>query len=159
MAMTKTEKLSQFVLLVIAISAVLVSVWQGRISQKQLELSQAHNRLTVKPYLDITQFTNSDSKILEVKISNEGYGPAIVKSFKLSYDGKSYSNWNSVLDPAGEGGNIRFLSNYSDGSLIASGKEDVLLRLQTDFRKNKGITIEIEYESIYQEKGTIEFTF
>ncbi|WP_139135223.1 hypothetical protein [Roseivirga sp. 4D4] len=158
MAMTKTEKLSQFVLVIIALCAVLVSVWQGRISQRQLEISQEHNRLTVKPYIDITRFTNSSDKTLEVKVSNQGYGPAIINSFELIYDGKAYSDWNSVLGEAGEGGNIRYLNNYSEGSLIASGKEQVLMRLETDFN-NKNITIKIEYKSIYNEEDSIEFTF
>lgn len=158
MAMTKSEKLSQLVLVIIAICAVLVSVWQGRISQKQLEISQEHNRLTVKPYIDITRFTNSDERTLEIKVSNQGYGPAIVKSFELVYDGNSYSNWNSVLDAAGEGDNIRFLNNYGEGSLIASGKEEVIMRLKTEFN-DKNITVKIEYKSIYNEEDSIEFTF
>ncbi len=158
MAMTKTEKLSQLVLVIIAICAVLVSVWQVRISQNQLKISQEHNRLTVKPYLDITRFTNGDQKTLEIKVSNHGYGPAIVNSFELVYNGKAYSNWNSVLNAAEEGSNIRYINNYGEGSLIASGKEEVLMRLQTAFDK-KNITLKIGYRSIYNEEDSIEFTF
>ena len=156
--MTRTEKITQFAVVLIAISAVVVSVWQGRISQKQLEIAQEHNRLTVKPYLNITRFTNSDTKTFEVKISNQGYGPAIIKKFELIYDGVSHGNWNSVLDAANENEGIRFLNNYGSGSIIASGKEEVLVRLRTTFDQ-KDITIKIAFESIYEEPDEIEFTF
>lgn len=156
--MSKTERLSHYGVLLIAITAVVVSVWQGRISQKQLELSMQHNKLTVKPYLDITRFTNSSEGTLEVKLANQGYGPAVVKSFELIYDDQAYGNWNAVLEAAGEEENINFLRNYGEGSVIAPGREDVLCRLKTSFIQ-KEITIKIVYESIYEESTEESFTF
>ena len=89
--MTKTEKLSHYAVVVIALTAVAISIWQGQLSKKQLEISIRHNKLTVKPYLDIERFTDSDKGILEIRLSNQGYGPAIVKSWELWNDGKKYS--------------------------------------------------------------------
>lgn len=158
MSMSRTERISHYGVLLIAITAVVVSVWQGRISQKQLELSIQHNKLTVKPYLDITRFTDSSEGTLEVNLANQGYGPAVVKSFELEYEGKTYSNWNAVLNAAGESNNISYLRNYADGSVIAPGRDDVLCRLQTKFDQ-KEITIRIRYESIYEEAFEVDFTF
>lgn len=117
-----------------------------------------HNKLTVKPYLDITRFTNSSEGTLEVKLANQGYGPAVVKSFELIYDDQAYGNWNAVLEAAGEEENINFLRNYGEGSVIAPGREDVLCRLKTSFIQ-KEITIKIVYESIYEESTEESFTF
>ena len=158
MSVSRSERVTQASVVIIAICAVVVSIWQGQISQKGLELAREHNRLTVKPYLDITRFTNSNDQTLEVKITNHGYGPAIINEFRLIHEGQAYSNWNQVLDAAGENKNIRFLNNYAEGSIISSGLENVLVRLKTEF-DNKGITIQILYESIYQEKDSIEFSF
>ncbi len=158
MSTSKGEKLTQVAVVIIAISAVVVSVWQGRISQQQLELTQQHNRLTVKPYLDITRFTNSSTNTYEVIMTNQGYGPAIIKKFELMHNGTAYKNWNAVLRAAGENNNIRYLNNFDSGSVLSSGKEETLIRLQTKSSK-KGITIKIIYESIYQDEQELEFTF
>ena len=158
MSTSRTEKIAQLSVVLIAICAVAVSVWQGQISQRQLKLTQEHNRLTVKPYIDITRFTNSTEGTVEVNISNQGFGPAIIKKFELIFDGQSYDNWNALLDAAQLNTGIRFLNNYSNGSILASGKEEVLMRIVTTF-DHKAITIKIGYESIYEEPGEIAFTF
>lgn len=158
MAMTKIEKLSHYAVVLIAVMAVGISVWQGRISQRQLELTIRHNQLSVKPFLDATRFTSSDDHMMEVLLSNQGYGPAIVKKFELIYEGKSYPHWNAVFDASGENENIRYLRNYAEGSVIAPGREDALFRLKTSF-ENKGITLKVTYQSIYEEVFELDFTF
>lgn len=158
MSTPRSERITQVSVVIIAVCAVVVSIWQGQISQKGLALAREHNRLTVKPYLDITRFTDSNDQTLEVKIVNHGYGPAIINEFSLIYDNQTYDNWNQVLNAAQEGRNIRFLNNMAPGSVMASGLDNVLVRLQTAF-EHKGITIRIGYESIYEEKDSIEFTF
>lgn len=158
MAMTRSEKITQFAVVAIAISAVAVSLWHGRISQRQLEIAVEHNKLTVRPYLEFIKSIDGSEGTLEITLSNQGYGPAVVKELKLMHDGKNYDAWNPVLDAANENGNIRQLYNYDPNSVIASGVDRVILRLKSE-NNRKGITAVMIYESIYQELDSVTINF
>jgi hypothetical protein len=158
MALTKTEKLSHYGVLIIALTAVAVSVWQGRLSQKQLEIALQHNKLTVRPYLELIKNIDGSNDMLEINIANQGYGPAIVQEFTLSYGDVVSDGWNPVLDAANENANIRQLYNYSQGSVIAPGTERTMLRLKTP-NVQKGMRVFIKYRSIYEELDSASINF
>ena len=82
------EKLSHYSIILIGISALFVSVWQ-------INVSQNHNKLSVKPYLD-NHLIQSDST-LTVTISNAGFGPAIIKKITFNYKGKEYNSLEKLL--------------------------------------------------------------
>jgi len=93
MGKIKIEKLSQYAVIIIALSALFVSVWQVRISHQ-------HNKLSVKPYLDF-HLIQIDST-LEVSFSNEGFGPAIIKKMTFTHNGKNYESLQDLLVGSGE---------------------------------------------------------
>ena len=155
--MSKPERLSHYGVLLIALTAVAVSVWQGRISQRQLEIAMEHNKLTVRPYLEFLKNIDGGAGTLEIELSNQGYGPAVVKRFVIEYDGKEYDAWNPVLEAAGET-KLRQIYNYSEGTVIAPGSARVILRIETP-NTHKGIKVRVEYESIYQETDVAPLEF
>ncbi len=161
MALPRTEKLSHFAVVIIAVSAVVVSVWQGRISEKHLEIAREHNRLTVKPYLDFFTGWENENKWVII-LSNEGIGPAIVKSIEYSYDNKTYTHWDAVLEAAGIKA-IRLGSvNIGNNSPIAVEKVIDYLslrRVEDADRKPFGISVLIKYESIYGDPFELKFDF
>ncbi|MEH0739959.1 hypothetical protein H4F05_00435 [Vibrio cholerae] len=65
--------------LVIAALAFVVTIWQS-------VLAREHNRLSVRPYLEVLGDFSFDSPI-SVKIVNHGVGPAILKSISAEIDG------------------------------------------------------------------------
>ncbi len=152
--MSKSEKLTQFSVMLIAVCAVVVSVWQVRISQQ-------HNRLSVMPYLDFFSGWQTDST-WRMNLMNEGIGPAIIKATELSYDGKVYSHWDAVLDAAGLRDKRVNSTNVSNDSPFKIDKEVVFIELKGDPLDPKpfGIHVVIKYTSIYEgEIQTLEKSF
>ncbi|GAB5523173.1 MAG: hypothetical protein Roseis2KO_10450 [Roseivirga sp.] len=158
MALSKTEKLSHYGVLIIALTAVAVSVWQGRLSQRQLEIALEHNKLTVRPYLEFVKNIDGVNDLMEIHVGNQGYGPAVVESIEISYKGKQYDAWNPVLAAANENSNIRQIYNYSQGSVVAPGTDRTILRLKSE-NETKGISVLIRYRSIYQELDSASIDF
>jgi len=73
-------------------SALLISICALFLTISQAKATRKHNRLTVRPHL-ATYTDNSASpehagiRIIEVRITNSGLGPAIIKTFELLLDG------------------------------------------------------------------------
>lgn len=158
MPLSKTERLSHYGVLIIALTAVVVSVWQGRISQRQLDIAIEHNKLTVKPYLEFTKRIEGGQNLLEIEVSNQGYGPAIIRRFEIEHDGKPYTAWNPALKAAGLNKGIRQLYNYDIGSVVAPGTNRIILRLLTP-NTNKDLEFKLVYESIYQQVDSTTISF
>lgn len=158
MALSKTEKLSHYGVLIIALTAVVVSVWQGRLSQRQLEIAVEHNKLTVRPYLEFVKNIDGGNDLMEINLANQGYGPAVVESIIIGYENQQYNVWNPVLDAANENNNIRQIYNYSEGSVVAPGTDRTILRLKSE-NETKGISVLIRYRSIYHELDSASIDF
>lgn len=158
MALSKTERLSHYGILIIALTAVVVSVWQGRLSQRQLEIALEHNKLTVRPYLEFIKNIDGSNDLIEINLANQGYGPAVVESVRLTYKSVPYDAWNPLLTVAGEDNNIRQIYNYSEGSVVAPGTDRTILRLKSE-NETKGISVLVKYRSIYHELDSTSIDF
>ena len=148
MSKSKIEKIANYSVVFIALSALIVSVWQVR-------LYKNHNKLTVKPYLDyhvIQEYSN-----VRVSFSNKGLGPAIIEKMTYEIDGKEYDTILKLLQEKGEQDNILSTYNYSKNSVLSSGEKKEIVSLQnTNFR---GIKVTVVYRSIYNDKDHLEFSF
>ncbi len=148
MSQTRSEKLANYSTILIAVSALVVSVWQVR-------LFQEHNKLSVKPYLDY-HLLQEDST-LTVSFSNKGLGPAIVKDITFGYQEKQYPSLSEVLKAADEQNNILTSFNYGKNSVTSSGEKKLLVKLvDSNLRE---IKVTIIYETIYEERDKFEFSF
>jgi hypothetical protein len=142
------EKLSHYSIILISISALFVSIWQ-------INLSQNHNKLSVKPYLDY-HLGQGDS-ILLVTISNSGFGPAIIKKTTYTYKGDKYYSLEKLLNDSDEIKNRITSNQYPKNSIIPAEKTKLLVKLKG--MQLRGIHVKIEYETIYKEKEIFEFEF
>jgi hypothetical protein len=150
MSSSRLEKLSHYAIIVIALSALVVSVTQTRIQQR-------HNKLTVKPYLHSSLDQNYDENLVTVFIVNDGFGPALVEQITFTHNGKRYNSLEEYLKGSEEIKNRRGSYNYNKGSVFKSSGKNLLLKLQgMQFRD---VSVNIEYESIYGEKGNYVFKF
>lgn len=149
MALSKIERLSHYGVVIIAVSALIVSIWQGRIMQK-------HNKLSVKPYLDYFLFQGDTT--LTVKFYNEGFGPAIIKKIRFTYDGKDYTSLAEVLLASDEKKNILQSVHYSQNTIVAPNTEKLIVKLKGGPHL-RGIKVRLYYETIYEEKNEYEFSF
>jgi hypothetical protein len=162
MSLSKSEKIAQYSIMVIALVAVVVSVWQGMISQKQLEIQREYNRLTVKPYLNYSTGWMSQAYEWDIVLTNEGIGPAIIKSTEFTFNGVKYHDWDKVL-VAAELSSLRKGSwNLGNDAPFAVGKSVNYLKLNMREKEKSGslgISVVIAYESIYGEAYKLSFSF
>ena len=142
------EKLSNYSILLISISALFVSVWQ-------INVSQNHNKLSVKPYLDY-HLIQTDST-LTINISNQGFGPAIIKKITFSYENNKYYSLEKLLRKSGEIKNRIGSYQYTENSILAAESSKLLVKLKGI--KLRKVHVIINYETIYEEKGKFEFNF
>lgn len=159
MAMSKTEKLSHYAIVFIAVMAVVVSIWQVRISQE-------HNRLSVRPFMDsFTGWVSGDE--WRITLSNEGVGPAIITGIDYNVNGNTYKNWDSVFKALNLDRSLRTASyNFGYPSPFATDKKIEFLGLRISeqdyfntYNSNMGIEVIIYYESIYKEPFTATISF
>jgi hypothetical protein len=152
--MTKTERISHYAIMIVAVSALVVSVWQ-------VQISQQHNRLSVRPYMDFFSGWKSADQ-WQLTLSNEGVGPAIIQEIDYHYQGKTYANWDECLEAAGL---RKFRTNsatFGKNSPFAVDKTVIFLELKRNeeaLRQSLGINVLIKYESVYEEPFELSISF
>lgn len=149
MGLSRIEKLSHYSVVVIAVSALVVSIWQAGITIK-------HNKLTVKPFLDF-HITQVDSTIT-VQFSNEGFGPAILDEVTFFYEDEQYKTIWKVLEKMNEVDNWAGSFNYNPGTVVAPGAEKLLVSLKGG-QHIRGVKAVFRYKSIYEESFDMEINF
>lgn len=80
-ALSSSDKIATAAAL-IALFAFLVAIWQAYISRK-------HNRLSVKPKLDLYTLC-IDSEPIKIQLMNYGLGPAVISDITYEIGGKKY---------------------------------------------------------------------
>lgn len=146
----KTDKINSIALLIIALTAVIVSVWQ-------INLMRHHNRLTVQPFIKLDNVRNGDE--IQFFIQNKGEGAAIIKSFALEVNGNSYSNWAdaiAAIDPTLE---IPQSAEIGNGTIVSKGENHLMCTIkktQSDF--NFAISLSVDFESLYSEPDNVSVT-
>ncbi|HEX8922600.1 MAG TPA: hypothetical protein VF766_14090 [Pyrinomonadaceae bacterium] len=153
---------------VIAILAIVVSVWQG-VEQRR------HNRLSVKPALNFDTDSAVDGTILSVALKNAGTGPAIIKQFTLyiddrpvpAIDGDVWLPAEKILgleDP-----NIHFTDYcYYAGDVMPANETQHIINIDRKDYENLAdkekwkkaisrIKLKVVYASIYEEQYETRF--
>ncbi|MCE5319170.1 MAG: hypothetical protein LLG04_17635 [Parachlamydia sp.] len=163
---TITDRITTIATVIIAITALGVSIWQGIETRK-------HNRLSVRPHLVfLTDFSPQDSE-LGIYIKNNGVGPAYIKDVEISVNGKvipnSSCNWKSILNSL----NIPDLAPWMEWLCFNEGasiKNDEVIGLLTVKRENitkekfeslkkaiSQIDIQIRYVSSYEDCFSLKY--
>lgn len=157
----------QYAALFISICALLLTINQARITR-------THNKLTVRPHL--TSFTEhlphpniSGVTLIKLTLSNNGIGPAVIKSYEPMLDGQPLdpTRFDALLALAKDvlpvsilGQECRF-SFLRKGYVMAKDEEKPIASvafvptLDTDFilleRAEQRFHVRVAYESIYGE--------
>lgn len=136
----------------------------------QAHLARKHNKLSVKPYL--TSWYTSNNEYHQLKIVNNGMGPAQINSFNIYLDDKKiqaeYTDQNhKCIEILFSGYTFEQYGSYLGVGYMMPAKEEKVL-LAVKFTGNvmpsldsirqgaKRVKILIEYESIYGEKSTYD---
>lgn len=150
---------------IIALCALVATFWQA-------DLSRRHNRLAVKPHIEIARGFDFNKQEYCVNMLNNGLGPALVTKIQLLVDGKEVNTQNSeaICDVISK---VFHLYNYKQYYSIISGsymmkpeEEKTFLKVEllsslTEFpvtssdeiiEINSRMEVKISYESMYGEK-------
>ena len=126
----RVERLLSMAVGLAAIVAVLVSLYQTRLAREQLRasawphLSQGNTFTAGNPYVRF--------------VSNEGVGPARIRSVRVLVDGKPARTWNEAVRAlTGEGEPALVYSSFVRGSVLAPGATRSLLTLPPGARAQR----------------------
>ncbi|MEP5613314.1 MAG: hypothetical protein ABJP45_13765 [Cyclobacteriaceae bacterium] len=147
----KLERLSQIGIIIIALAAVFVAVWQVKILQD-------HNKLSVRPLMDFLLVTNEDS-VLNVSISNRGIGPAIIQEISYTYQDSVHREWYGILSAADLLEATTTQMNYGKNTVLSPNTEFKILGVKKKNHQQIGISVKIIYQSIYEEEFELNLTF
>lgn len=88
---------SSTIAMITAVTAIAIGVWDSAQTRQ-------HNRLSVAPYLvvDFTTQVSPEQALFYITLSNEGVGPAVVKSVTInmppSLGGGTFKEWQPVQE-------------------------------------------------------------
>ncbi|WP_319237476.1 hypothetical protein [uncultured Propionivibrio sp.] len=155
---------------VIAVFALVATVWQAWVTRK-------HNRLSVKPLLNTWSETNGGAGIYEARLKNIGIGPAIIDSFEVRVDDKMVEgNGLDVIDSAvkamfpSNAPSVLYKSCMAKGGALGAGEGITIVRIQfsplamptyDEFEQmKKRVRLTVRYKSIYKhEQYSYDSTF
>jgi hypothetical protein len=153
----------------IAASAAVVALFAMAATFWQVKLAREHNRLSVRPHLNVL-FSAYPDKTIYLSVQNSGLGPAIVRSLHVGIDGVEYSSstasinpaLRSIFDAAGQRVNWTLLGPESpirvEGTItlfefIEADKSTHGFNAALAFARR--MSIRIEYKSMYGERFTL----
>jgi len=121
--------------LVIAVCALLISSlatgaswWQARVLQAQTQVLENQLGAQVWPYVSTN--ISVDGSTIKIDIENDGLGPAVMRSFSATVDGRSKGNFIDVLHALlgpnirgrAKGQNLQLsLGGVGNGAVLRSG--------------------------------------
>ena len=146
----KLDRINSIAFLIIAASALFISIWQG------IE-NRNFNKLSLKPYLKY-DYSNS-AEGLTISIRNAGQGVAVVKSMEVLIDEKVYTSWESALTAISEEIEILNYAWVDDDEIITPSERLTLIKMMPVDFQNKQLKIKITFESIYEERQVGEFSY
>ena len=147
---------------VIAVSALLVSVISITIGALALRNQKIHNQKSVRPICSIT-YRNYISEIV-ITVSNNGVGPMLVDALDLKSNGKVYGRIKDLIMPTFPGGGkytYKWVNFSQQRAIPVGGQVDIFSfqkkEGQTDFESVQDIvrlaltevTISVQYTDIY----------
>jgi hypothetical protein len=112
--------------LIIALAAIGLAIWEGAENRR-------HNRLSVQPRLAgaIDAGRDGSAEYVRMTIENAGLGPAVIKTFRIYWDGitrdttRSSSNtqWQTVTEAVADSGTQVIARGLGRGNYFPAGRQ------------------------------------
>lgn len=147
---------------ILSISAIFIAFISIFISIGDGVETRKHNRLSVRPKLDMSYNLNQDN--FGYVLTNNGLGPAIITDKKIFIDGHEinyagFTGFDEFLDKLGLKGRLLSRGSLGAGTTIKSGSSEAIIVLKlfaTDSTETlkkvyQRVSIELSYASMYEE--------
>lgn len=153
---------------IIAITAVLLSiatlVLTGIWNQRIFKMTEKHNKLSVRPLIDVYIDHNPNRYVLFLK--NVGMGPGIIRTIHFSYRGEEFKDLYDLVYKV-TGDKLKWLAGhysiYQRGHIIGQGQQLVLFEssatkpdLEMISSALDGIRMYLTYADIYNGLSTYD---
>jgi hypothetical protein len=115
-----------------AASAIIVAVCSLGITLYEARITREHQKLSVWPRLAMS--ISDSGGVFTRTVVNNGLGPALVRSYQVTVDGKPMASWTAVLRtlmPAAHGLPYVY-SSFGRGSVLLPGAQLNVLTVSTD---------------------------
>ncbi|MBN2093380.1 hypothetical protein JW964_27395 [candidate division KSB1 bacterium] len=151
------DKILSISAIVIALTSVCISIWEGMETRK-------HNRLSVRPKLEIVFSTTKDD--FGYVLVNKGLGPAIISDRKIYIDGEEmkengFTGFDDLISKLNLGQrHVTAIGTTGPGKMLRAGESEKIIKLEILPGDNlekllraiyKRVEIEVSYVSMYQE--------
>ena len=151
----------------VSIIALGYSIWYNR---KTLTLSKKHHRFSVTPNMTFYHSMLFQEENEWLEITNSGLGPALITSLRFIYNGHEYVTITDLYEEENPN-NMALISLIESKTVLLHGSTALaaiksMLIYRNEYISNnhfsdlfefiKGVTLRIEYESIYGEKQVME---
>ena len=139
MSKSTISKLDSYALMIIALSALIVSIWQVNLQRK-------HDRISVMPYMD-WQMGQDDEGYVWLKVKNKGFGPAFIESGRIETSDSTFRDWKVALhylDPS-----IKVNRHSSMGKFTLLPQEEFLLVAAKGGEKAMNINFKVKFKDAY----------
>ena len=123
------HRIQPMVTLIIAVAAIGLAIWEGAENRR-------HNRLSVQPRLagavDASQ--ESAAEYVRMTIENTGLGPAVVKTFRIYWDGvprdtartPSETQWQTVIEAVADKRTQVTARSLGKGYYFPAGRQHIV---------------------------------
>lgn len=145
------EKYTALSSMLIAVCALVISIWQSYSMQQ-------HNKLSLRPYLEMAFEYDRREGRWGLYIYNQGMGPAQVTTVEYKVDGKSYPNIVAFLMALGEDpdcytrGNISRFYKVEDRQVVLRTQNESCFKEEQAFSAMfDRLQIILNYQSLYGE--------
>lgn len=133
------SKLDSYALMIIALLAVIVSIWQVNHQRK-------HDRISLMPY--ISWVVDAESDTTSIKIWNKGAGPAIITDYTFHINDSTFRSWAHALS-YGDSTIVPLKQTTFGAYTLAPNEVLTLVSYLKGTRKQGVIQIDISFESVY----------
>jgi hypothetical protein len=153
----------------IALAALLVSALTAGTLVYQTRVIGAQYAATIWPYLSVGATYDLDGETIE--ITNDGVGPALIRSAKLSVDGKELSSWNDYIrvlasDPSLRGNFLQTRAAFLRGSgprealsMSSIGPATTLRPGETDTLFRLALAGTVSAEALHKHAVSMDFCY
>lgn len=139
MSQKNISRLDSYALMIIALCALFVSIWQVNLQRK-------HDRISMMPYLE---WNNGQDKegFTWVKLKNKGFGPAVIESGAIVTADTTFNDWKSAIHHFDSSVDIKQWTTV--GQLTLLPNEEFLMVTAKGGETPVNYTFEIKYKDAY----------
>ena len=142
---------------ILAVCAFAVSICALYVSVVEIRNNQEFQRISVWPRLWVAK--SATNKRFQIHVINQGLGPAIIRSVRVTIDGERFHTWSDMKEKLGLASDTPSSHSTLSTRVLENGRDVTIMEIWDDegraaFHKafeSGRMLIEVTYSSVYGE--------